>query len=87
MTQYKPSYCGALLAGLEKPTTEQILLAYIGDKLANLVWMLSEDGQKRRNQPKSMLATILNREQPQREDALVGYDTPEEFLEAMKKYE
>ena len=78
--KYRPSYIGILLDGLQKPTLEQTLLAIIADRLSNLVWMNSADGVKGINPPAS-IAGILHG----KKDVEEGYDTPEEYLEAMRK--
>jgi hypothetical protein len=94
MYQYRPFYIGALVAGLRddsrvkmylsgaRVSSDRIIAAYTADRIANLVWMLSKDGQDGFNPPKSMLAVLLGTDEPAH-----GYDTPEEFDEAMKKYE
>lgn len=81
--KYRPSYIGTLIAGLAKPTIEQVLMATCADRLGNIVWMFSEDGKKGINKPKSILKILMGETE---ENDIVGYDSPEEFLEAMKKY-
>lgn len=59
--------------------TETALLAIIADRLGHLAWMISEDGSKGKNHPKSILTTILGGDtEPEAE----GYDSGEEFLAA-----
>lgn len=77
---YRPSYIGTLLDGLDRPTLEQTLLASIADRLANLVWMNSRDGVKGVNPPESIVKMLWG--PPEVE---TGYDTPEEYMEAMRK--
>lgn len=61
--------------------TETALLAIIADRLGHLAWMISEDGSKGKNHPKSILSTILGGDdEPEAE----GYDSGEEFLAAWK---
>ena len=70
-------------------TIERFLLAQCVDKLANLVWMLSEDGSKGRNAPQSMVAIFRGdtRISNAKDNDLITYSSPEEFEAAMKKYE
>lgn len=95
---YKPKYIAILADGLSgdsrikmklsgaKITTGQFLAAYTADKLANLVWMLSTDGENNQNKPKRLLNILLGVEQPEEESSFVSYSTPEEFEKAMEKY-
>lgn len=58
---------------------ETALLATIADRLGHLAWMITEDGHKGINHPKSILTTILGGDnEPEAE----GYDSGEEFLAA-----
>ena len=63
-----------------------MLLGYIADKIANLVWMLSEDGAKKQNPPASITALLLGKE-TEEENPVIAYDSPEAFMEAMRKYQ
>ena len=54
---------------------DTILLAMIADAARLLVWQNTEDGQKGRNQPRSIL-TILRNDAPETGS---GFDTVEEF--------
>lgn len=95
MTRFSPSYIAVLADGLPdtsrvmrkesgiKITMERLLAAYMADKVANITWMLSEDGKKGVNAPKFLLPLLLGEKQAEQ----AGYDSPEEFLKAMKKYE
>ena len=66
--------------------TSTLLLGVIADKLANLVWMFSEDGAKRQNPPESFTQILLGHKK-QKESPIVCYDTPEQWHEAMRKYQ
>lgn len=77
---FRPSYIGTLLEGLQKPTLEQTLLASIVDRLSNLVWMNSVDGVNGINPPDSIVQVLWGTRKTEE-----GYDTPEEYMEAMKK--
>lgn len=96
---FKPSQIATLASGLSpdsrirmslsgtKVSVSQFLAAYAADKLANLVWMLSKDGQNNINRPGSLLSALLGR--PQETDAegdVVSYDSADEFEKAMEKY-
>lgn len=98
MEDFKPSYIMTLVHGLRDDSrikmrfnhsqvgTDRVIFAYMADKLANLVWMLSEDGKNGVKQPKSILSILLGNEEKKDEEN-VGYDSPEAFEMAMKKYE
>lgn len=53
---------------------DTILLAAIVDRLGLLVWAQTEDGQKGRNRPQSIIDALTGVE-----DGPQGYSTPEEF--------
>lgn len=72
-----------LISGAKIPIS-QLIAALSADKLANLVWMMSEDGQKKQNPPKLITPILLGKE---KESTVVTYDSLEEFQIAMKKYE
>ena len=98
MEAYPPDYIATLASGLRedsrvkmrlsgaKATTDRMVAAYAADRLANLVWMLSEDGRNGRNRPKSILAALTG-ETGGESGKAVAYDSPEAFEAAMKKYE
>ena len=52
-----------------------ILLAGIIDRLSNLVWLNSSDGQKGINKPKSVLSTLIGEE----ENDVMSFNSVEEF--------
>ena len=98
MRAHKPSYIGLLaknlrpncrikmaLAGISTELSD-LLLAIVADKLSNLVWMFSEDGQKRRNPPKSITGILTGRTD-ENDTPVTGYESPEDFLKAMEKYQ
>ncbi len=58
-----------------KVSAELMLLATCADALKLLLWQNTKDGQKGRNAPKSILASIIGEEKEQG----AGFDTPEEF--------
>ena len=59
----------------EKADTEEILLSIIADRLGTLVWFNSEDGAKRRNRPKSILASLAG----EKEEEVQVFDSGEDF--------
>ena len=64
------------IKGGKELSTKEILLAMIVDNTAHLIWMQSEDGQKGRNKPESILAALLG----EKEDCdLEMFETPEDF--------
>ena len=64
----------------QKVSSDTLLLASIVDRLSILVWTKTKDGQKGRNQPKSIVDSINN---PIREKEGMSFNTGEEF-EKMK---
>lgn len=52
-----------------------MLLATCADALKLLLWQNTKDGQKGRNAPKSILASLIAEEK----ETGAGFDTPEEF--------
>lgn len=61
---------------------ETLLLAAVSDRMANLVWMNSQDGAKGINRPKFILSELLGEE---KDGNVQGYDSPEEFDKAWKE--
>lgn len=55
---------------------DEYLLAAIVDRLSLLVWFKTEDGQKNRNKPKSIVKAF---EEPPSEPQYKGFNTVEEF--------
>ena len=64
----------------QKVSPDTLLLASIVDRLSILVWTKTKDGQKGRNQPKSLVDSI---NKPVREKEGMSFNTGEEF-EKMK---
>ena len=63
-----------------KTDLKTLLLAMAADRLGELVWAKTKDGQKGRNRPKGVLRLLL--EGPERTPETVAFDTPEEFERA-----
>ena len=67
-------------------STDRFLLAGILDKLSTLVWFQSEDGQKGKNRPTSMVELLLNKNNDkEKDDEIVAYETGKDFEKARKK--
>ena len=67
-------------------STDRFLLAGILDKLSTLVWFQSEDGQKGKNRPTSMVELLLNKNNnKEKDDEIVAYETGKDFEMARKK--
>lgn len=60
-------------------TRQEYLLAYIADRIANLVWMQSEDGYKHRNQPKMILPQLLEIHREEKKEEISLSDAVEEY--------
>lgn len=64
------------LSGGTKESAEEMLLAIIADRLGTLVWFSSEDGEKRRNRPKSILSALIGEEE---EKEVQAFDSGKDF--------
>ena len=60
---------------------EVLLLALIADKISDLVWLNSKDGQDGTNRPVSILRKILGQE-----EISTAFESPEEFEAARNAY-
>lgn len=76
------------LSGYEYPL-ETILLAKICDNTSYLLWFNSEDGQKGKNRPKSILNSMLNIQEENDEltpnDEFMTFDTFDDYEAYRKK--
>ena len=71
------------MAVTETPVKDEIvLLACIADCVRWIQWSMTQAAQNGADPPKSLLDYYLGIE---REEKLVGYDTPEEFEEARRR--
>ena len=67
-------------------TLDTLLLAGISDRLSTLVWFQTEDGQKGKNRPTSMVELLLNKNNDkEKDDEIVAYETGKDFEKARKK--
>lgn len=65
-----------------KINLEQMLLASISDKLAFILWSKTEDGQRNRNRPQSILDILVNEE---KESNVLAFNSGDDFMEARRK--
>lgn len=66
-----------------KITPEQALMAAAVDRLSMLVWFKTEDGQKGRKRPESILAKLTNEKQVERDFKV--FETAEDFEAARQR--
>lgn len=66
----------------QKLQSDQYVQYAILDELRLLVWLQTKDAEKGRNQPKSLLASILD---PKPKSDITAFRTPEEFEARRKK--
>ena len=59
-------------------------MAAILDQLNTLVWFQTEDGQKHRNRPESVLQALTTTEK-RSEDDIVAFDSGEDFMNEWKR--
>ena len=59
-------------------TLDTLLLAGISDKLGTLVWFQTEDGQKGKNKPASLVNMLTNNQAEKKEDVII-FDSGEDF--------
>lgn len=69
------------ISGMDVPL-DTLLLASISDSLKTLVWFQTEDGQKGRNRPESLVEMLSGKEKQKKRDDIVGFDSGEEFMKA-----
>lgn len=62
-------------------STETLLLASISDKLSTLIWFQTEDGQKGRNRPTSLVDLFMNnhRKGKENQNDVVVFSSGEDF--------
>ncbi len=73
------------LSGQKMPT-DTLLLASVADALAMLVWFKTEDGQKNRKRPESILSKFLQNEKKDTKDKPKAFKTVAELDAAMAKF-
>ena len=67
------------MSGNEIPIETSLMMAMV-DCLNILIWQNTKDAQKGINRPKSILSQLTDK----KENQIVGYRTPEEFMAAWK---
>lgn len=67
----------------QKISMETAIMARIADDIAFLAWAQSQDGQKNRNRPKSILKTLLGEDKKPEE--YESFRTPAEFDKRWKE--
>lgn len=95
MTAYPPEYVGTLVFGLSndsrykraaagiKGTTIEILISVMVDRLNDLVWLKTKNGQKGRNRPASITESVAYGKTESKKS--VRAVTPEEFKKEWNK--
>lgn len=66
----------------QKVPLETLVLASISDKLANLLWSKTKDGEKGRNKPKLLVESIQGVKQQENDE--VSFNSGEDFEKARK---
>ena len=76
------------LSGIGIPL-DRYILAYCADKLSAIAWLLSDDGAKGINRPKSLIGILRGEssEDSAAESEVQAFDSVEDFETAMKKFE
>jgi len=73
------------LSGQSVPL-ETILLASVSDKLNTLIWFQTQDGQKGRNRPKSLVDLLTNNKKEDEDNKdVVIFNSGEDFAEVRQK--
>ena len=90
--QHSPIFIATLVAGLDQdsriaraqlgiPVKLSLLMsASIADRLALLLWAQTEDAQKGRNRPESLVESLLDKP----EEKIMGFDSGEAFERARR---
>ncbi len=58
---------------------DSLLLAKIADNLSTLVWFQTEDGQKGKNRPNSLMELLTNGDNKKKDNDVVVFETGEDF--------
>ena len=64
-------------------SAEMMLMAAILDQLNTLVWFQTDDGQKHRNRPESVLQALTAPEKT--ENDIVAFESGEDFMNEWKR--
>lgn len=60
-------------------TRQEFLTAVAADRLGLLIWAQTKDGQKGRNRPKSLAEALMGATEPDENNEIEAFDTPEAF--------
>lgn len=63
---------------------ETLLLAGISDRLSTLVWFQTEDGQKGKNRPPSLVNMLTNKEEKSDKD-VISFSSGKDFIKVRKR--
>ena len=66
---------------------ETLLMACMVDKLNFLIWMQTKDGTKGRNRPKSFAETLAGKDNKDKDENVLAFDSAEDFEAALKRFE
>ncbi|WP_246880451.1 DUF5361 domain-containing protein [Sporosarcina sp. 6E9] len=61
---------------------DTLLLAGMSDRLSTLLWFKTEDGQKGKNRPASIIDMLTNRKSAETERDTVIFNSGEDFIRA-----
>lgn len=64
-----------------KLSTDTYLLAMAVDALNWIVWSKTANAEKGKNMPSSILSALLGETEEHKENDIVSFDTPEEFMD------
>lgn len=64
---------------------ETILLASISDKLSTLIWFQTEDGQKGKNRPVSLVDLFTNKSSRETKKDVIVFNSGEDFVDQRQR--
>lgn len=64
---------------------ETILLASISDKLSTLIWFQTEDGQKGKNRPFSLVDLFTNKNNRETKKDVIVFNSGEDFVDQRQR--
>ena len=66
-------------------TLQEMLLAAGVDALNLILWTKTKDAEKGRNRPKSVLMEMTKEAEEKKDNGILAFDTPEEWMKAYKE--
>ena len=72
------------MAGSDQ-TLQEMLLAAGVDALNLILWTKTKDAEKGRNRPKSVLMEMTKEAEEKKDNGILAFDTPEEWMKAYKE--